>query len=68
MQVTLTYQDSTVTVEIDSEYLYNWIDGNYSCDCNRAMIMRLSDDFPCNVGENEIHAKITQDGVIVYED
>jgi len=26
---------------------YMWTEGNYSCDCNRAMFLDIDDDMPC---------------------
>ncbi len=44
--------------EYDEEgVLYQWLEGNYSCDCNRSLFLWNWDEtkhLPCNMGLNQI--------------
>ena len=44
----VTYND-TYDYKDESHMLYMWLEGNYSCDCNRYMFMYndYETDFPC---------------------
>ncbi len=52
---------------------YDWEDGNYACDCNRAQLFAAADgdydanfnDFPCGTGRFIVVAAI-RDGELVY--
>ena len=49
-----------------TEYL--WTDGNYSCDCNRALFVhgKDSDDTECSEGRYRIW--VTDGDAVVYDD
>ena len=53
------------------DLLFIWIEGNYSCDCNRHIFMYPDDnkDRVCNTGANSIQLiRVTsEDGEVVYE-
>ena len=38
----------------DKDQLYMWTAGNFSCDCNRAIIMYDDWEMKCNSGDNVI--------------
>ena len=48
--------------------IYQWSEGNFSCDCNRAFFY---DDFEwdCNLDENDFCISIfNEDGICIYDD
>lgn len=67
MKVELFYKDIKYTKECDEDEVYNYTDGNYSCDCNRGLF--IGEDLDCNDrNENKIKIKIYDDEDLIYNE
>lgn len=64
------YTDKTEFLE--NGYEFNWHEGNYSCDCNRAAFFAKAggeEDPDSECGDGSYSVRVTQlDGTLVYQD
>lgn len=70
---TVTFYDETFDPDPDSGSEYNWTEGNFSCDCNRAIAFGSSADEVANVrdcGEDRftVLTAVCDDGKIITID
>lgn len=54
-------------------HLYNWEDGNFSCDCNRAMFFadaagEPDPDVPCSDGLFSVRLRNAKTGEVFYDE
>jgi hypothetical protein len=65
--VVRTYEDKWPW---DGDYI--WADGNYSCDCNRALFFARAveddDETDANCGNGAYSVRITEGGKLLYQD
>ena len=70
MKIELYYKDNVYTLEQDEDWdvIYNYTEGNFSCDCNRGIM--IGEELDCNqTGHNEIKIKIYADnGKVIYNE
>lgn len=68
------YVDITPYDEDGAGCLYQWGEGNYSCDCNRSLFLydhAEDKEYPCNIGKSVIVVKEVWDantGELIFED
>ena len=60
------------TIEIWNEYTnkpytYNWEEGNYSCDCNRALMFDGS-NIPCSTGKFSVNLVNPKTNEVFYKE
>ena len=68
LNVTMKYKGEEKTINIKKCELYNWVHGNFSCDCNRSIEFGLKEELECNDFNNEIKIIITDNENTIYKD
>lgn len=64
-----TGETRTIEEDYGDEEDYNpffWSDGNFSCDCNRAIMFGDEEDIPC--GNTEFRVNIREEDEILYSE
>ena len=73
----VTYEEEFYSDPPDDDGTFIWDEGNYGCDCNRALFLARAkgldepsiEDTPCNTGDNRYLVSIREkDGRLIYRD
>jgi hypothetical protein len=68
--VHISQQDVIWDEENECPHTYIWSEGNFSCDCNRALFFngKYTDDMPCGDGGYSVNLYSTKTGQYFYKE
>lgn len=70
MKIEFYYKNNIYALEQEEDWyeIYNYTEGNFSCDCNRGIV--IGEELDCNqTRQNEIKIKIYADnGKVIYDE